>query len=116
MKLKKYSFRIPNKENGSAQLRISKEIKSEDDEYDCRAFRFVTDAIKNPKNVNLLYNYSQYEKIEGRYKEYNGTKVYFFDDELYEEALKWYKLAKIHIATENEEYIEDKEYYIEDCE
>lgn len=108
----KYSFHIPTEEAGSAQLRITKEIKSDED-YDCRGFRFDNDKVENPKIVELLYNYSQQQKIEGRYKSYSGTKVYFFDDELYEEALKWYEKAKQHIAFENAKYLNNPEEYIE---
>lgn len=109
----KYAFHIPLEETGSAQLRITKEIKSQNDEYDCRGYRFDNDAVENPKIVELLYNYSQQQKIEGRYKSYSGTKVYFFDDELYEEALKWYEKAKQHIAFENAKYLNNPEEYIE---
>ena len=107
----KYAFHIPKEETGSAQLRITKEIKSHDDNYDCRGFRFDNDLVENPQKVELLYNFSQKETIEGRYKSYSGTKVYFFDDELYEEALNWYQKAKIHIAKENAEYIANPERY-----
>lgn len=109
---KKYAFCIPNEENGSAQLRISKKIKSKNDNHDCRGFRFDNDTIENPEHVNLLYNYSQCERIEGRYKKYGGTKVYFFDDELYEEALEWYQKAQINVPKVNAIYLEDKEFYI----
>ena len=92
-------------------MRITKEIKSHDDNYDCRGFRFDNDSVENPQKVELLYNFSQKETIEGRYKSYSGTKVYFFDDELYEEALNWYQKAKIHIAKENAEYITNPERF-----
>jgi hypothetical protein len=108
---KKYAMCIPCKENGSAQLRISQKIKSKYDEFDCRAFRFDTDTIDNPQKVKLLYNYSQNERIEGRYKKYGGTKVYFFDDELYEEALDWYRKAKLNIPQKNEEYLKFKKAF-----
>ena len=109
---KKYSFCIPVEKNGSAQLRISKKIKSKNDNHDCRGFRFDNDTIENPEHVNLLYNYSQCERVEGRYKKYGGTKVYFFDDELYEEALEWYQKAQINVPKVNAIYLEDKEFYI----
>ena len=101
--------------NHQAKL-YPKKIKSKNDRHDCRAFRFDNDTIENPQTVSLLYNYSQYERIDGRYKKYGGTKVYFFDDKLYEEALEWYQKAIINIPKENALYLEDKEAYIDSME
>lgn len=103
---KDYSFRIPGEQRGTAQLRITREIPTQaDEEYDCRGYRFINDGLEDAKRVELFYNFSQNETIEGRYKDYGGTRVYFFDDALYAEALRWFRRAKKIIPGMNESFL-----------
>lgn len=104
-----YAFRIPTKKWGAAELKICKEIHTRaGEDFDCRAYRIQNDDIDHPKRVQLYYNFSQSERIEGRYKDFLGTRVYFFDDELYAEALQWYRRAKKIIPKENRNYLAER--------
>lgn len=105
-----YAFLIPGTSDIPATLKIAKEIQTANgcQDFDCRSYKFQNDSVEHPTKTQLFYNFSQSERIEGRYKDEAGTIVYFFDDKLYAEALQWYRRAKKIITEENNLYLNNR--------